>query len=92
MYKNNGTYTCNQTPSKRLREKGKDYFQSMELTGEVHGMPKDPKSLKLDTYLEHFLLAMYEKAREISTKNGFKRSGSGWSALHESGAVESDHN
>ena len=73
VYKKNGTYMYPRTMSNRLREKGKDYFQLMELTGAVRGTPKDPKISKLDTYLKHFLPAMDEKVREISTKNGFKK-------------------
>jgi hypothetical protein len=73
VYKKNGTYTYPRTMSNRLREKGKEYFQPMELTGAVCGTPKHPKVSKLDTYLEHFLPAMDEKAREISTKNVFKK-------------------
>ena len=54
VYDDNGNYTMPQVPENRLREKGKEYFRPMEVTGSNEGDNKHPK-FSLTKYFEERL-------------------------------------
>jgi len=56
VYREDGTYHYpTNIPENRLREKGKEYFQSVELTGSNEGTEKNPKMSLLKVYEDEII-------------------------------------
>jgi hypothetical protein len=64
-----GSYSYPKLPENRLREKGKEYFESMEITGSSRGKKKTPKYPLTEFFAEE-LVRLEGLAQKIESETG----------------------
>jgi hypothetical protein len=69
VYAADGSYTYPKRLDNRLREKGKEYFQGMEITGSYKGTPKRPKYPLTEFFAEE-IDRLSAIAQTLETQNG----------------------
>jgi hypothetical protein len=64
-----GTYTYPKTPANRLRVKGQEYFEGMEITGSSTGKKKNPNSkYPLTEFFSDEFQRLEELAQELGSQ------------------------
>ena len=73
VYNDDGTYCYPKISGNKLREKGKRYFESLEITGSSRGTLKEPKYSLLDWFSSEYLPALDRIARKYESENPGKK-------------------